>query len=181
MSARPDVLLKGGLMSTSVNQYVAQRAELLAHLVLTRRKDIQLIALGERQDIGIDLLAQVSKPVMNGQVFPSFGVEVMGTSQPLEDEISATRYANQWWKHRQTKGLLLFPIVLLLFSMENDLGYSGWLMEPHVSEESGPSLTRVSPLCMTKLNKKRVDELVQRVEKWFEATAEILIKPVPAR
>jgi hypothetical protein len=136
-------------MATSVSQYVTQRAELLANLALTRRKDVQLVSFADREAAGIDLLARIEEPVLNGQVFPSFGVKILGTSEPLEDEQSANRYLNRHGKHRPRRGFLLCPLVVLLFSMEGDVGYFSWLMEPQVSKDAVPRLSLVSPLRAT--------------------------------
>jgi hypothetical protein len=166
-------------MTTSVNRYVTERAELLARLVLTRRKDLRVVTFDDRADLGIDMLARMLKPVAGMDIYPHFGVEIMGTSEPLGDEQAATRYANRNWKHRP-KGFLLFPIIVFLFTVEGDIGYYSWLMEPHVSEEKGPGLARLSPLHMAKIGKRSVDEIVSRVEAWFEAMGAVLITHVRA-
>jgi hypothetical protein len=166
-------------MSDSVLEYVDKRAELLAHLVLTRRKDVTVVPVGQ-PDVGIDYFVRVMHPIIHGQVLPQFGVEVKGTSEPLRDEQIAGKHANHLIKNRHPEGLFLFPIILMLFSVESDEGYYCWLMEPLLSKESPPSLNRVSSLKMTKIGKKTLDEIIAKVERWFEATAELLVKSVPA-
>jgi hypothetical protein len=156
-----------------------QRAELLANLVLTRRKDVQVLSFGDQADVGIDLLARIDKPLLNGQFLPSFAVQVLGTADPLADEESASRYVNRRWKHRPPRFGLLCPIAVFLFSMDGDVGYYGWLMEPHVTKEEGPRLTLVSPLGMMRINKRVIDDLIDRVEKWFEAVAETFVEHAP--
>jgi hypothetical protein len=167
-------------MPASVDKYVGQRAELLADLVLTRRKEVQVFRVGAK-DIGMDLVVRLMHPVANNQILPMFGVQVKGTAQPLEDERSATRLATQWVKARPMKGAFLFPVALLLFSMEDDTGYFGWLMEPRVAKGEEPALARPEFLEMKKITKKSVDEMLQRVVSWFEAMGKIVIKPEPAR
>jgi hypothetical protein len=162
-------------MDQSVKDYGIQRAELLANLVLTRRKDVSVFPVGEKYDVGIDLFVRVMIPVMNRQVLPTFGVQVKGTSHPLNDEQAATRYA-KGLKLTPLKGLFLFPIVVFLFSMEGDKGYYSWLMEPFVSSEGSPSLERASTLDMTKIQKGSVDDIVQRVVEWFEVMGSLLLK-----
>ena len=46
-------------MSTVTVDYVAKRAELLAQLVLTRRKGVQLLSFTVGSHMGIDLIAQL--------------------------------------------------------------------------------------------------------------------------
>ncbi|MCI0457597.1 MAG: hypothetical protein L0Z62_11555 [Gemmataceae bacterium] len=163
-------------MTASVNKYVAERAELLARLVLTRRKDIRIVTFSDRADLGIDMIVRLLKPVTDDQVYPYLGVVIMGTSESLEDEEVATKYANRGWKHHPTKALLLFPTLVLLFSVEGDIGYYGWLVEPQVSSVLGPNLTRVTPLRMAKIGKNSVDEIIDRVTEWFEAMGTMFVK-----
>jgi len=160
-------------VSDSINQYVAQRAELLANLVLTRRKDVEVIPLHQK-DVGIDLVARVRQPVMGGQVLPMFGVEVKGTVNPLADDEAATRFANARAKRRPSSGLFLFPIAIFLFSVEGDVGYYCWLLEPSVPRDRSPRLDRVSNLSMHKITKRSLDDMVQQVVAWFEAMGDLL-------
>jgi hypothetical protein len=162
-------------MDQSVKDYGVQRAELLANLVLTRRKDVRVYPVGEKYDIGIDLFVRVMIPVMDRQVLPTFGVQVKGTPHPLIDVQAATRHA-KGITQTPLKGLFLFPIVVFLFSMEGDKGYYSWLMEPSVSSEGSPTLERASTLDMTKIQKGSVDDIVQRVVEWFEAMGSFLLK-----
>ncbi len=109
-----------------------------------------------------------------------FGVDVKGTAKALDDEAAATRFAHASWKHRPTSGLFLFPIAVLLFSMEGDLGYYGWLLEPSVPNEHSPRLDRVATLTMHKIAKRSVDDIVQQVVAWFDAMGELLSDQAPA-
>lgn len=168
-------------MSSSVDQYVGQRAELLANLVLTRRKDVEVLTLADAKDAGFDILVRLMKPVVHEQFIPYFGVEILGTSTSLPDEPEATKYANQRWKHRRARGFGLFPVVLFLFSVEGDQGYYSWVMKPGVTGEGSPALGRVSPLRMAVLNKESLDNLLDDVVDWFEAMAEILVKHLPKK
>jgi hypothetical protein len=167
-------------MSDSVAEYVEKRAELLAHLVLTRRKDVRVFKFQESEDAGLDLVARLLTPVGDGEIYPTFGIQVMGTDEPLANERVATKYAMNRWRHRASKGNFLFPIVVLLFSMEGDQGYFSWVMQPDVTNEASPTLTRVS-LDMTRITKASIDEMVEDVVHWFQATAELLLKHVQAK
>jgi hypothetical protein len=160
-------------MPEAVKQYNLQRAELLAELVLTRRKDVQVGRMGQHHDAGIDLVARVNHPVMNGAILPHFGIEVNGTTEALDDEQAATRYAKRHHE-RDLKGLWFCPIVLFLFSMEGDQGYYSWLLEPAVSKERTPSLTKVAHLEMNKISKKSIDDLIEQVVEWFNVMAEMV-------
>ncbi len=167
-------------MTRSIETYIANRAELLANLVLTRRKDVSVLKFSVTDDAGLDLVARVPVRVHDEEIHASFGVVVMGTNEPLPNEHIATKHANARSKHGPSKGFFLFPIVLFLFSMEEDQGYYSWLIQPHVTRDEGPTLIRISPLDMTKMSKKSVDHMIDQVRLWFEAMGEIVLKAVPS-
>jgi hypothetical protein len=51
-------------MTKSEASYIAHRADLLAQLVLTRRKDLEVIQVDTAADTGLDLFVRVHHPVM---------------------------------------------------------------------------------------------------------------------
>jgi hypothetical protein len=163
-------------MPKSITAFVGQRAELLAQVVLTRRKDIHILALGEKADVGIDLIAHTMTPIPGLQANPYFGVEVKGTASRLEDKNAANRMANQVVRNMTAKAFILAPIILMIFSMEGDRGYWGWVMEPFVDGVNSPALRRPARMQMTKISNETLDGLVSRVVSWFEAMGEILLR-----
>ena len=104
-------------MTDSVADYVGQRAELLARLVLTRRKDVRVFPLGDESDVGLDFIAHTTTPISGLPANPYFGVQVKGTANALDDERTANRLANQFVRDVPAKAFILAPIVLMVFSM----------------------------------------------------------------
>src|SRR5947209_19865728 len=139
-------------MTNSVADYVGQRAELLARLVLTRRKDVRVFPLGDESDVGLDFIAHTTTPISGLPANPYFGVQVKGTANALDDERTANRLANQFVRDVPAKAFILAPIVLMVFSMEDDRGYWGWVMEPFVERPNTPSLRRTSRVVMTQFS-----------------------------
>ncbi len=162
-------------MSTATADYVAQRAKLLAELVLTRRKGVRLLSFTEAADTGHGLIAQLSVPDLghDRQIQPYLNVQVQGTDEPLEGEHTATACGKRHWK---PLSLFMAPAVFLLFSMEGDQGYFSWMLEPQVDPKRGPTLTWVEAPEMTKITKKAIDEMFDRVDEWFEAMSKILLR-----
>ena len=163
-------------MPNSIAEFVAQRAELLAQVVLTRRKDVHILALGEKADVGIDLIAHTMTPISGLPVNPYFGVRVTGTAHPLDDKKAANRIANQIIRERTARAFILAPIVLMIFSMEGDRGYWGWVMEPLVDGPENPSLHRTTRVEMKEISSGSLDELFSAVISWFEAMGNVLLK-----
>lgn len=167
-------------MSTAATEdYVAKRAELLANLVLTREKGVEVFPFEEPKEAGMHLIALL--PSIGGgradlPILPRVGVEVMGTDDTLETEEEATAYARKHWKDRKGKGFFLGPVVLLLFSMDGDKGYFGWLMEPQVSQGEGPTLTRVFSPTMTRISKTSTEVIFRASQAWYEAMVQLLLR-----
>lgn len=162
-------------MTDTVQLYTDRRAALLAEVVLTRRKDVQVIPLGEKADVGIDFIVQITTPISGHPGNPSFGVRFHGTSKPLNDERAANRLANQV-AETPARTPLLAPIVLMVFSMEDDRGYWGWLMEPVGIGSSGPSLQSVLRMEMREINNESLEDLFSQVISWFEAASKFLLR-----
>jgi hypothetical protein len=161
-------------MTTSIDQFVSQRAMLLARVVLTRRPDVHVLTLGDREDVDIDLMARIKTPIPDLPVIPYFGVVVKGTADPLVDKKAANRMANHV-RPMPARAFFLAPIVLMCFSMERDRGYWAWVMEPSVDGPDGPSLEYRERLEMLEINGRSLDELLSRVFSWFEAMGKVLL------
>ena len=167
------------MSTTATEDYVAKRAELLANLVLTRQKGVDVFRFQEPHESGLHLLATL--PSIGGAqtglpVLPKIGVEVLGTDEPLDSDDDATAYARRHWKDRRGKGFSLTPIVLFLFSMEGDKGYFGWIMEPRVSKGREPTLTRVLLPVMTKITKTSAEVIFRESEAWYKAMVQLLLR-----
>lgn len=161
-------------MSDTIQQYVEHRAELLANLVLTRKKNVHVLSLGEKADLGIDLIARIMKPISNLPANPYFGVQVKGTSSVLDDEHAANRFASQAVRAMTARAFILAPVVLMVFSMEGDRGYWGWVMQPFVGGSNSPALTYKSRPDMMIIDNKSIENLFSAVSEWFEAMGQVL-------
>jgi hypothetical protein len=158
-------------------EYVGRRAELLAQLVLTRRKGVSVFSLGGA-DIGIDLVAHLPPIPVKGleePIQPSLAMLVKGTSVELDREEDASSYAKRAWKPLSANPLILSPVAVLLFSMEGDHGFYSWLMEPRLHGEGAPGLDFVETPDMTKITRKTIDDMFDKVESWYTMMAGILL------
>ncbi len=166
-------------MSTRAEaEYVGRRSELLAQLVLTRRKGVSVFSLGNG-DIGIDLVAHLPPMPVKGLEKPiqsSLAVVVKGTSAALDREEDANSYAKRTWKPLSANALILSPVVVLLFSMEGDRGFYSWLMEPRLYGEGVPGLDFVETPDMTKITRKTIDHVFDEVESWYTMMAGVLLR-----
>jgi hypothetical protein len=107
---------------------------------------------------------------------PSLAVMVKGTSVELDREEDANSYAKRNWKPLSGNPLLLSPVVFLLFSMDGDQGFYSWLMEPKLEGKGAPGLDFVETADMTKITRKSIDHLFDKVESWYSMMAGFLLR-----
>lgn len=99
-------------------------------------------------------------------------MEVIGTDEPLGTEAEATAYANWHRADRSAGGSFVVPIVLLVFSMEGDKGYFGWILEPRVGTSGEPTL---APATVLKFTKTSTESIFRDSTSWFEAMFQVLL------
>ncbi len=139
------------------------------------------MVLDEKADVGIDLFVRIMKPTSDLHITPSFGVQVHGRANRVDDKKAVNRTAAQAVREVHAKGFILAPIILMVFSMEGDRGYWSWVMEPSVHGENSPSLHRAERMEMTEISDESLDELFSRVIFWFEAMAGILADGIKSK
>jgi hypothetical protein len=163
-------------MTDTVQLYTDKRADLLANLVLTRRRDVQVVSLGDKSEVGIDYLVRTTTPIAGLPANPYFGVQVRGTTKSLDNEVAANRFAKQVVREMTTGAPILAPIVLMVFSMEGDRGYWGWVMEPVGTGSRGPFLGAALQMEMREINNESLEDLFSQVTAWFEAVSKHLLR-----
>jgi hypothetical protein len=164
----------------TIAHYTSQRAELLARLALTRNRGVQVIDAGAKDDLGLDLIVRITEPVLPSEVVPVFGVQVKGTSRKLPNNASADKYVAEHWGHWRPPQFYLFPIVFLLFSVDDDEGYFGWVMRPDVIDGS-PTLTKAEVPAMASVKHRALDTVFGRVYKWFGAISKTIVAEANAK
>src|SRR5690242_1614987 len=118
-------------MSKVDQAYIAQRAEALAIVYLTRRPDLRVAA--PEQDYGFDLIVHLVKdsPFSNR----IFGIQVEG-QRTLD---GATSNAQGEWtilqKDVRPTPEIAIPACVFLFMMDTDQGFFRWVQEPVVKEQ----------------------------------------------
>ena len=72
---------------------------------------------------------------------------------------------------RQTlrSGPFPFPVVLLFFTMKADEGWYTWIAEPVVSPDGDFALRQHEGADCRPLDERAVDEIVERVDRWYDA------------
>src|SRR5262245_49641269 len=151
--------------ATITDDFVNHRVNLLAKVFLTRLPTIQV----NRLDVGhVQLLAIDLPDEKKDDTVRSFGIILWGTAKPLATEEDATKDANSHWRRRHNRASKVppfsFPVLALVSSVENDLGYYAWAWEPSVDEGTeSPLLHKPVALACSKIHSDSLDKIVSVV------------------
>ena len=150
-------------MATKVDEFIAHRAEALAMVVLTSRRDIRTLA--PPAESGLDLMVEIVAPE-SGQS-RVFGVKLKGTDQELSSETKAGRYLKAAIRFKERK-IYYFPSLIMLFSMVRDEAYYAWEIEPKVIAPKTVKLNvELGPECH-RLDERALDQIISQVNDWYD-------------
>jgi hypothetical protein len=142
--------------------FLSERSEALAGLLLTSRKDVHV--LSERKNAsGVDFLVEVNP----GEADPStklFLVQVKGTmSSDKTDWMTEVKEL-----YRAGASSISLPACVFVVNVRDNRSLYAWVAEPLV-EDRGAKLRFLPPGEFHALDKAAVDEIVARVEAWYDA------------
>jgi hypothetical protein len=155
-------------MSTE-SMMVGERAELLARVTLTRRLNVSVHPFDEGGEAGLDLICTVRDDNVKG--FLPFGVMVWGTAKPLTHGGEVSPIARQRLKGHDTTYFL--PVIILVFSMQDDAAYFSWLAEP--DRETGKLIMHTKPV-FRPFTTKHLDMVIGAVVGWYEQVGSALVQ-----
>jgi hypothetical protein len=148
-------------MSDPQPWFVAERAEHLAMMHLTRRDDLRVMP--RPGGCGIDLLVTIMRDgIFSGR---QFGVVIkarMGGHKP--PRMDARTVAREREHFRDVP----FPVVMLFFSLDTDRGYCRWIVEP-AGDDAAPMLEMPEQMLMWEMHPSSLDVIVERVNAWYDA------------
>jgi hypothetical protein len=164
-------------MPSATAKFVAQRAEAMAIVALTRHGDLSVEPQEDVED-GFDLLVHLHQ---NGQrTGRMFGVEVTGSRSLPEDARVSTGgpdapdrvhiplpVGKKRRLDRYVHSDLPFPLCLFYFTMDDDAGYVRWLLAP---DDDGPAgaLRRVTDDTFVELTDDALATLLRTVHDWYD-------------
>jgi hypothetical protein len=162
--------------NTTQQRFIAERVRALAVVYLTRRDD--LIVTEEATDAGVDLW--VTLKLENKEAHRKFGVELRGGWTAMtRDNANKTLYPSMQRMLRY--GPFPFPVVLFFFTMENNEGWYTWVAEPVVSLEGDFELVQHGEASCRPLNSGAIGEIVEAVDRWYDAFFAKAIRETPAK
>jgi hypothetical protein len=155
---------------TKRDEFVAERARVMATVVFTRRDDLAISRPAEG-DADVDLLVDVRDRHNAG--LRRFGVLLRGDSPPATPETLKKTLHSALRAVRHLKHIA-FPVCLLYFTMQDNQGYFTWLIEPILTEEGNPKLASPSAPTLVPLDNGALAKIVERVRGWYDALVAVL-------
>lgn len=154
-----------GTKSVEQQRLMHERARALAVVQLTRHAEV--VVEDVRSDVGIDLLVQLHNGKREG--LRQLGVNVKVVWESLTLKTAEQALASNLRTVVSRYGPFPFPVVLLLFSMEDSRGWYTWVAEPIVSDSGLASLPVREKPSSKPLDDTAVEGILQRVNHWYDA------------
>jgi hypothetical protein len=162
--------------TTQQQRFIAERVRALAVVYLTRRED--LIISEDTADPGVDLRVTLNPEDKHGH--RKFGVKLQGiwtatTSGRPDKNLQTTM------QRMLRYGPFPFPVVIFFFTMENNEGWYTWAAEPVVSSGGDFEIVQHGEASCRPLNTDAVDEIVEAVDRWYDAFFAKATREIPAK
>jgi hypothetical protein len=153
-------------MSEADKAMIEKRSQLLARVALTRGLHVDVHPFSDSPDTGIDFIGTIRpNPEDKVQGFLPFAVLVWGTAKELATEEEATKYARSQKKMHLQKTEFFMPVIVLLFSMQQDKAYCAWLVKP---SKDSTKLVHLKDLDFTLFDRKELNSTVSSIKEWYE-------------
>ena len=148
---------------------IAKRVRALALMLLTRREDLLIDEV--TGDIGLDYMARFQTVGKTG--LREFGIALRGVWAAVTKE-HADKVLRPSLQKIMRFGPWSQPICVFFFTMEDDGAWYTWVAEP-VEVDGKPLLRSCDrPDCQT-LDKKALDEIIERVDRWYDKMFSTLV------
>lgn len=147
--------------------YIAERAEQLAILHLSRRDDL-VITHSSESGYGFDILVSISKDGKpTGRMFGVVIKAKKSLQSTLQKPLAINEMSFDLGKMALPKDIP-FPLCLFIFEMENDQGYYRWIKEPVIDAENKAVLLAGQENAFKALTKEALDHIVGQINLWYE-------------
>ncbi|HKI35968.1 MAG TPA: hypothetical protein VKA46_29195 [Gemmataceae bacterium] len=164
-------------MNETENKFIVNRAETLAREFLTRRPEVVIHPFND-YDLGFVVTLDPSAS-LKIQGFSPFGVIVWGTNKSVSSEMAASQFATRRWKSEdepsKSSHRYFLPVIALLYSVKEDVGYYAWISEPHFPNDGPPKLIPNEHLDCTMIMRNSLDNIVEKIAEWYTRLATVIL------
>ncbi|WP_204106706.1 MULTISPECIES: DUF4365 domain-containing protein [Spirulina sp. CCY15215] len=149
------------MLQQDLQYFIENRAEHLAIVHLTRRQDLSIQRMDDR-DRGLDLLVTIqNKGVSTGKMF---GINVKAKDAAIKDITDRSQFPIQKGIHYYQD--LPFPACVFFFTMEDDRGYYQWLKYPLLANQTSETEERDR---WYPLDDNALEQIVKAIAAWYNA------------
>lgn len=157
-------------MTNKLNDtFIANRALVLATVILTRRGDLEIRET--KKDTGLDLHVFIEREDKAMRLV--FGILLRGVVAATTPH-SATRVLGPTMSQFAGMRKFTYPVCLFFFTMSEEQAYFSWLAEPVVTE-SNPKLIHHAKAKCVELTNEVLDDAIERIVAWYDAVETVLI------
>ncbi|MHC5541121.1 DUF4365 domain-containing protein [Singulisphaera rosea] len=155
-------------MQTSSSSIIGRRSEAMAQVFLTGSLNVEVFGVDHLLDID-----QIAKITSESRLQRLFGVIVKGTSLSLPDARTADAHLGADFRKRRQISSLSMPVIILLFSMKEDVGYYAWQAEP-VLADSAPKLRIHERFTCQLADDSALNTITSKIDRWYDSFEEKL-------
>jgi hypothetical protein len=155
---------------------IGERVRALATILLTERQDLSILDV--TQDLGLDWIVTINHEDKPG--LRQFGVKLGGAWAKVTAG-HARAVLHPTMQRILRCGPFPYPVVLFFYTMENGDGWYAWATEPHVARDGTFELRANEEVFCRALNDKALDEIISRVDVWYDAFFGKTIKETPRK
>src|SRR4051812_23692037 len=157
------------MTNDSRKRFVAERAQVLATIILTRRGDLTVV--DTKRDTGLDLHVFIDREDKPMRL--AFGVLLRGVLPPVTPA-HANRILRTTMAQFQGMRKFTYPVCLFFFSMGDEQAFFSWLAEP-VVKDNKPKLVHHEKAHCVPLTDELLDQAVEQIVNWYDAVEAELI------
>jgi hypothetical protein len=157
---------------------IEKRARALMMMLLTHREDLLIEEVKASEDVGLDYIVRFHTQGKEG--LREFCIEPKGVWPAVTKE-RADKVLRRSVEQMKRYGPFLRPVCLFLFTMENDSAWYTWVAEPVESQDGRPQLSLCNEPNCRPLDKKSLNEIIERVDLWYDAVYPRLVVNGPRR
>jgi hypothetical protein len=157
------------MTNDSKRRFVAERAQVLATIILTRRGDLTVV--DTKKDTGLDLHVFIDREDKPMRL--TFGVLLRGVLSSVTPG-HANRILRTTMAQFQGMRKFTYPVCLFFFTMRDDQAFFSWLAEP-VLAGGAPKLVHHEKANCVELTDEKLDQVVEQIVAWYDAVEAVLI------
>ena len=168
-------------MAAAEPWFIAERAEALAVVYLTRRHDVEVIPVSSAASHpGYDLLVQLRQG--DAATRPSFRIVVKGARSPRHSNRGTGPASFPIAYKAGELAPNTIPICLFVFTVDDELGYYRWLQQPRITKGQATLRNNLPPTdqlfdqpdriilntAVAPLDNQAIQQLIAQVAQWYE-------------